>query len=95
MHAPILFVLDKGFKVGPFDVFQFSLARLAIEVEEEHDRREGAVNRPRLVVRPDLVTEVVREVLFFGDVERRESCEDAGDTGWCRLLVVRFFRIAA
>jgi hypothetical protein len=34
---PVLLVLDEGFEVTPFNLLDFSLARLSIKAEEEHD----------------------------------------------------------
>ena len=63
---------------------------IPIKIKEEHNRGEGAVNCPGLVIRSNLVTQVGLDMPLCRDVNKREPFEDAVDGGLCGVVVGYF-----
>ena len=71
-------MLDEGFEIRPFYFFDLPLPGSPIKGEEVDDGTKGAVHRSRLVVGPNLVTQIVLNVIFCRQLHIRESFEDTG-----------------
>ncbi len=81
-------MFDEGFKIGTLDPPQFCFTCRLIEVEEERDGGEGAVNGSLLVVRPPFIPQIVLEVLFFGEFQESKCFEDPSDGGPSMMIVL-------
>ena len=93
VQAPVLFVLDECFEVGPYDLPNVAFPHGSVELKKQHDRGEGTFDRSWFVVYPPLVAQVVLEVLLRGKVHRGKPSKNMIDyrslTHWFGDAAVR------